>query len=1018
MEPFILYQKQVANVILEATAISGISYMTGIFCEDIKQVCGACPKVVQKPQAGSAYAVLVATCGHSGMLDFFEKKGLLDLSDVRGKREVYGIFRVKLSAAEASGIFAPETSGNIVLDAEETVSAPSTEFLVIAGSDKRGTIYGMFHISEKIGVSPWVFWADAVPKHREEIIFTEEICMVSKEPSVRYRGFFINDEQPCFGNWAKEKYGSVKPGPELYRHIFELLLRLKGNYLWPAMWRSDFTLDHLENAKLADTMGVIIGASHHEPCCRSGGEFQKLRHENEAYGKEWSFLSNAAGISEFWKDGLLRNREFESLITIGMRGENDSYLMPKDATLADNINVLKAAITEQKRLIAAYGNHAHPQLLAIYKEVEDYYYGDENTPGLKDWEVLKDDILMLCDDNFGNVRTLPGEEAKNHPGGYGMYYHFDYYGGPVSYLWINSVPLTKIWEQMSMAYDFGVREAWIVNVGDIKNQELPLSYFLDLAYDFDAWGTKNQNRTVEYTEQWLRGLGFDAVCAEEGAKLIGTYTKWNGTCRPEVLGAGTYHPCNFQEAWRMYCETYEAQLKLDELWGKQGDEALRDCFFEVIGYPVEASANILKMQLSAGFNHYYVSQGVKKGDEYQRMIENCIRKDRELARLYHSRLDGKWNHMQSVFHIGYKGWNDEEWQYPMYAGFYPVSEPRLLVSVAGQEGFTGGNPWRRRTLHVALADKICPEFVFEVANGGRGTLKYRIEWDVDWLEVAWTFGGNQQVTNPRRFCELSRQFKSVDSFARRMTGLETAREENFIVRLKPERLPKGEENLSALIHIYGENCEETAERSANGYSETRVDIQVQVDTCNLEDVNAQTFVEWGGILSVEAPHYCSAADAGEASYKIIEDYGRTLGGIKVFPVTEAFTEPETAPRVAYKLYVKQAGEYRLTLYSAPGNPVVYQGKMRLAVKANDGEFQVVNTIPDEGYVPWQSPAWSKGVLEQIHRTECKVSLKEGNNMLYLAALDPAVVLEKLVLVREGVDCPASYLGAPESFYVE
>ena len=346
MEPFILCRDgRAADIILEQNSVPGMSLMTDIFCGDIERVCGVYPEVVQSPKEGCPYAVLVATCESSEMLDSFEQRGLIDLSNVRGKREVYGIFCVKDTGS-------------------------GTEFLVIAGSDKRGTIYGMFHISECIGVSPWVFFADAVPERRGEVILTDGVCKVSKEPSVRYRGFFINDEQPCFGNWAKEKYGSVRPGPQLYRHIFELLLRLKGNYLWPAMWRSDFTLDNLDNAKLADQMGVIIGASHHEPCCRSGGEFQKLRHQNKAYGKDWSFLSNAEGISLFWKDGLLRNRDFESLITIGMRGENDSYLMPKDATLEDNINVLKAAITEQKKLIAEYGNKAHPQRGCRYRRAQ------------------------------------------------------------------------------------------------------------------------------------------------------------------------------------------------------------------------------------------------------------------------------------------------------------------------------------------------------------------------------------------------------------------------------------------------------------------------------------------------------------------------------------------------------------------------------------------------------------------------------------------------------------------------
>ena len=385
MNEFELFNPQdMATIVLEKNAISGMDYMTNIFCQDIEMVSSHKPTVVENIGDATNRAVFVATVGYSDLLEQMNEAGDIDLINIRGKREVYGLFFVQ---------------------SERTLNKQT---LVIAGSDKRGTIYGMFSLSEKMGVSPWVFWADAIPLKKQTFTLTADSLHISKEPSVNYRGFFINDEQPCFGNWAKEKYGSVKPGPELYHHIFELLLRLKGNYLWPAMWRSDFTMDNIENAALADKMGVIIGASHHEPCCRSGGEFQKLRKENPQYGTDWSMLSHADGIREFWKDGLIRNQDFETLITIGMRGENDSYLMPEDATLEDNINVLKQAITEQKRLIEQYGNKDHPQLLAIYKEVEDYYQGDEHTEGLKDWDVLQNDIMMLCDDNFGHLRTLPG----------------------------------------------------------------------------------------------------------------------------------------------------------------------------------------------------------------------------------------------------------------------------------------------------------------------------------------------------------------------------------------------------------------------------------------------------------------------------------------------------------------------------------------------------------------------------------------------------------------------------------
>lgn len=975
---FALFTKgKLASVVLEKTAVAGMDYMAGIFCEDVERVTGNCPKIQETIEGAEWEVVLLATCGHSDYLEQMEKSGEIDLSQIRGKREVYGIFNIKSECLQGRNV------------------------LVIAGSDKRGTIYGMFHISEAMGVSPWVFWADACPLKKDEVIFGEEIATISKEPSVKYRGFFINDEQPCLGNWAKEKYGSCRPCPEMYRHVFELLLRLKGNYLWPAMWRSDFTLDHLENAKLADRMGVIMGASHHEPCCRSGGEFQKLRRENPAYGTEWSFLSNADGISEFWKDGLKRNQPFENLITIGMRGESDSYLMPEDATLEDNINVLKAAIIEQKKLIKEYGSSDHPQLLAIYKEVEDYYQGDENTKGLKEWDVLENDIMMLCDDNFGNLRTMPSEEERKHPGGYGMYYHFDYYGGPTSYLWINTSPLTKTWEQMTMAYDFGVKDAWIVNVGDIKNQELALSYFLDLAYDFDAWGTGAINQTTRYTKEWLEKLGFADARFAGLEEALEEYVRWNGMCRPEVIRHDTYHPAHYGEAHTMLERVKKVTDKVEKLWAEMDEkDPLADCFFEVVYYPVMASANIIRMQIYAGLNQHYAAQRKKLANTYIPLVEECISRDRELVNAYHTRNNGKWNHMQSVFHIGYTGWNDEEWQYPDCHKLYPVCAPRIRVNITGQEMATGGKPWRRQKLSMPLAVPAQTTGGFEVANGGEGTMQYHIQWEADWLDIQPKAG------------------TTVLQIGEKMIQAQIEEAAAYEVHIHKEKCQtKGNESLTAHIFVYGDNCEETADSSENQYSETKVDIEVTVDMLDITDISDKTYIEHESYVAIEAPHYAKSIETEAAKWQTIDKFGKTIGGMKVFPVTASFDIGAEAPVLEYQVYVKEAGEYVLELYTAPSNPVIYKGKMCVAISMNDGEYQPMNTIPDEGYVPWQSDTWADGVLEQIHKTSKQISLKQGENKISIKAMDPAVVLEKLVVVKEGVAYPKSYLGPKESYQI-
>ncbi len=953
----------VAPIILEDNGIYGLAKMTNIFAEDIQRVTREKAKILNN-FPNEEFVVYVGVAESKSVKEKFAD--LIDADKLTGKRESYGIFMF----------------GNPQNNKQK--------ILAIIGSDKRGAIYGMFNISEYIGVSPWYYFADATVKQRDEIVIKNDITGISKEPSVRYRGFFINDEQPCLGNWAKENFGSISPGPVLYEKIFELLLRLKGNYIWPAMWRSDFTLDYIENAQLANEMGVIVGSSHHEPCCRSGQEFQRLKNNNPLYGNEWSFLSNSKGITEFWKDGLVRNKNFENLITIGMRGENDSYLMPENATLEDNINVLKSAIATQKQLISKYAPSEHPQLLALYKEVEEYYYGDENTKGLKDWDVLDNDIMMLCDDNFANVRTLPDDELRKKKGGFGMYYHFDYFGDPVSYLWIDSSPLSKVWEQMTMAYDYGVRSAWIVNVGDIKNQELPLSYFLDLAYDFEKWGTSEINKTSEYTIEWLKKLGFENEIALKGAKLIEEYVKLNAKRRPEAVHSDTYHPCHENEAEELLYRICENQRKSIELYELVKGSDLEECFFQLIYYPLNAVAEINKMHLYAALNQLYIRKRMKKANEYGKMIDVCIKEEQRLTEEYHSRNNGKWNHMQSVYHIGYTNWNDEQCEYPISQFYNPVRDSRLLVSVKKQEDWTCAHRWTRHVLHMPLCFETNSVDNFVVANGGDRQLHYRIDWDAEWVEIRYAKDRNLINKN---------------------TELITDVLEEFIVSIDKN---KWDANQSAIIRIYGINCETVADESENAGSITMVELQLDVSTIDVTGIKDRCFVESEGCISIEAVHFMDTKRTSFGEYRCIEDYGRTVGGVKAFPTTVRFDEIGNAPQLMYRIFAVNEGDYSCNLYVSASNPVVYQGKMELTISANDGEIVTVNTIPESDYVPWKSNSWRKGVLDQIHLAKCTLKLKKGINEVRIFAVDPAVVLEKIVLWNPNIPSRDSYLGPKES----
>lgn len=629
-------------VLYEDSAFAGVKRVAAVFAQDICDCIGTkpfCGTPAEAAAAGKNRKIAVMTLGASAWAE-----ELPECKAVAGKREVYCIFR------------------------KENWPEEGDDTLVICGSDKRGTIYGMFRISRAIGVSPWVWWADVKPVQRAEIELPKEVFGVSKEPSVKYRGFFINDEWPSFGTWTTTHFGGFTA--EMYEQVFLLLLRLNGNYMWPAMWSSSFPLDGpgLASAELADELGVVMGTSHHEPCLRASEEWDIVKGDDTPYGSAWNYYTNREGLLRYWEDGLKRSGHLESVITIGMRGERDSSMLGPDATLTENINLLKDIIVEQRKRIARYVNSdlsKVPQMLALYKEVEAYYYGSADEPGMLGWEELEDVILLLCEDNYGNMRTLPTEAMKSHRGGFGMYYHFDYHGGPISYEWVNSTPLPKIWEQMTQAYECGVRDLWIVNVGDLKPQELPLSFFMDLAYDYDRYGVNHPNETGAYLAAWVSEQ-FGAAFAGEGrAKaladtqmVLSAYTSINGLRRPEALNSSIYAIRGEKEAGWMLDHAAEVRDAAEELL-LAAAPAYKDAFFELVYFPAVASMNVLQMQIGAAINEAFLLCRDAEADRWADFTEKRIAEDELLTMRYHAVAHGKWSGMMSSKHLTFINWNDE-----------------------------------------------------------------------------------------------------------------------------------------------------------------------------------------------------------------------------------------------------------------------------------------------------------------------------------------------------------------------
>ncbi|CAM3906081.1 glycosyl hydrolase 115 family protein [Cohnella lubricantis] len=948
-----------ALMLEEKSGYSGVRKIAEKVMRDIEFVFGVRPTSTEEIDQLSSCAVIYGTIGHSPVLDGLSALGLIDLAEIRGKNEVY-LFQI---------IDAPWDGVD--------------KALVIAGSDKRGTIYGLFHLSETLGVSPFVDWNDVLPRRRDEFALEDEHKYVSKEPSVRYRGFFINDEWPAFGAWCHHRFGGFNA--EAYEHVFELLLRLKGNYLWPAMWSARFYDDGpgLANAKLADEYGVIMGASHHEPCLRQGEEYKYLRGRDSVYGDAWNFRTNEEGITRFWADGLKRSGRFENVITVGMRGEADTAIMGEKATLADNISLLRDVLRAQSRLIQEHVDPERkevPRMLALYKEVEPFYYGDEKTPGLIGSEELENVILMLCDDNHGNLRTLPTEEMRAHKGGYGMYYHFDYHGGPISYEWVNSSYLPKIWEQMSMAYDFGVRELWMVNVGDICTQEFPLAYFLDLAYDFEQWGTSAINRTQEYTHQWVERQ-FKGVCEEADLskihRILDGYTKIAHNRRPEAMNADVYHPVHYGESDRLLAEIETLMADADELYGKI-DEAAMPGFFSLVYYPAMANLNLQKMQLLAGKNQVAARLNLMEANRLSEQIRACLERDRELVDEYHTLGGGKWYGMGLSEHIGFTNWNEDECRNPILMQVMPARKPRLMVSVDGTDQRSEGSRWHVHRLQMRdFRRPDVTEASFTIWSISDLEAPYEINCEAPWLSCS--------------------SYKGV------LDGVSQAAEK---IRVRIDRSQMGEETEATItVKVPG----------------GVVTIAVDAELPDLSGLPERTFVDVDGYVAIEAEHFCAKYDVerpdAAAGFQVIDGYGKTLSAVKVFPTTRYFTAGEDAPYLEYQFVVPKAGAYEVELYMQPSNPVTTDNTIYYGLQANDRPIEVRNAVPMGQSVGDSNLAWAAGVLNNVRRQSSEIVCHVGLNKVRVYAVSPGFVLEKLVIYPAGKKPPESYLGPAESYYV-
>ena len=607
-EPFCISKdgKSVA-IVVDEQDWKGVIRAANNLGDDVRKVTGVASPVVNITDADVSgaiadHCIVVGTIGKSRPIDKLIKQRKLDAKKIKGRWEGYIIDLV---------------DGR----------------LVVAGNDKRGTIYGIYEISRQIGVSPWYWMADAPVAHQDELYFDGYGC---DWPAVKYRGIFINDEWPSFGTWCQHHFGGVNSNA--YEKIFELLLRLKANYFWPAMWATAFNEDDPESPRLADEMGIVMGTSHHEPMMRSHQEYLRRK---EQVGP-WDYATNKERVDQFFREGMERNKAYDNLVTIGMRGDGDVAMGNGDD--AENMRTLKNVIKGQRQIIKdIYGREdAVPQLWAIFTEVQRYYDAGFTVP---------DDVtLLFCDNNWGYIRRMGTEAQRKRKGGLGLYYHIDMNGGPWNDRWVNTTTVPKLREQLNLAYQSGIDRIWIINVGDLKPKEMPITFIMDYAWKPESVKPGDEQAWLEAFTASVFG---DSV-AKEAADIIAQYSKLNLIRKPEVQVPGLF---NYEEMLHLNNQWQSLVLRCEALKEQIPAEA-QDAFFQLVYYPAVASADVAMMYNAATM-----------GDSLT--VCDRMAKDQRLTDYYNKELaNGKWDGMMLDNHIGYTRWSiPEQNRHPMTLGY-------------------------------------------------------------------------------------------------------------------------------------------------------------------------------------------------------------------------------------------------------------------------------------------------------------------------------------------------------------
>ncbi|MFI1509674.1 glycosyl hydrolase 115 family protein [Streptomyces sp. NPDC020597] len=916
------------DVFVDAAADPAVLRAAGDLRADVERVTGVRPALRRTLPERAEALIVVGTLGASPVVDRLVARERLRVRRVAGRWEAS------------------------VTQVVERPAPGVDRALVIAGSDPRGTVYGIYDTSERIGVSPWYWWAD-VPVERRAALSVPAGPFVRREPSVRYRGVFINDEQNLT-TWSHRTQETDKNiGPRTYERLFELLLRLKANYLWPAMHPySDFFNKYRENPELADRYGIVVGSSHPEALLRNGvHEWAPWAEDHRGADGTlpvYDYTVNPAVVSDYWRARARENAAYESSWTLGMRGLHDSALETRNATtIPEKVAVMNDIIADQRRILAEeVGAGAEPQIFIPYKEVLELYNAGVRVP---------DDVTLIWpDDNHGNMRQLPTEAERARPGGNGIYYHLSYWGRPRSYLWLDTTQLAKVWQELRRVYEHRADRMWIFNVGDLKSIETGLSFSMDMAWDVDRWTAEDVGG---FLAEWY-GRQFGLRHGREITSIRTEYYRLAAERRPEFIDRGVFSVVHHGDEAGRRMAAYDRLLRRTAALGDALPAAMRDAYFELVGYPVHGAYLMNLKYYWADRNALAARQGRGAGtNRFADLAEAAHAEEAALTQRYNTEVaGGKWN-----------GYVDP---YPSQIPKAPGRPSLTRVTRRETSGLgiaaEGNEIGAARPLSFSSASRD-RRFV-DVFNTGFLAVSWVAEADRPWVRLSAAGGSLREQTRVWVEIDWSAAPEGTHAVTVAFTG--------------------GDRRFEVPLTVVNEG--ERARRRARG------------------------FVEANGWVSIDAVHTERRVARGGARWRTVRGLGRGAAAVEAVPSTATPVTADLAaraPELRYRVRFTGAGTFPVTVFRLPS--LDERGARRLAVALDD---QTPAVLSGQAVATGnRGDAWARNVEEGVEKLTASVTVAEpGEHVLRIFMVDPGIAVDQIVIDTGGL--PASYLAPPESYH--